>query len=145
VHALPSSHDEPLALAGFEHVPLAGSHVPAVWHWSDAAQTFGLIPMQTPAWQLSLAVQALPSLHDVPLALAGFEHIPVDALHVPASWHWSDAMQTTGGPAVQVPPWQVSLAVHPLPSSQAAPLPLAGFEHVPLAGSHVPVVLQWSL
>jgi hypothetical protein len=45
------------------------------------------VPVQTPAWQLSLVVQALPSLQLVPLAAFGFEHIPVAGLHVPATWH----------------------------------------------------------
>jgi hypothetical protein len=44
-------HVVPLALAGLEHVPLAGSQVPALWHWSDAVQTFG-VPVHTPDWQV---------------------------------------------------------------------------------------------
>jgi hypothetical protein len=49
VHLLLSaSQVAPSALAGFEHAPVAGSQVPALWHWSDAAQTFGLIPVQAP-------------------------------------------------------------------------------------------------
>jgi hypothetical protein len=31
VHALPSLHAAPVAI-GFEHTPVAGLHVPAVWH-----------------------------------------------------------------------------------------------------------------
>ena len=31
-------------------------------------------PVQTPAWHVSVCVQALLSLHKVPFALAGFEH-----------------------------------------------------------------------
>jgi hypothetical protein len=36
---------------------------------------------------MSPAVQALPSLHDVPSGAAGFEHMPFAGLHVPAVWH----------------------------------------------------------
>jgi len=36
---------------------------------------------------VSVCVHALPSLHELPLGLAGFEHVPVDGLQVPASWH----------------------------------------------------------
>jgi hypothetical protein len=43
--------------------------------------------VQTPAWQVSVWVQALPSLHEVPSVFAGFEHTPVALLHVPAVWH----------------------------------------------------------
>ena len=32
VHMLPSAHAVPLALGGFEHTPVAGLQVPAVWH-----------------------------------------------------------------------------------------------------------------
>ncbi|PYM17130.1 MAG: hypothetical protein DMD81_10205 [Candidatus Rokuibacteriota bacterium] len=30
------------------------------------------------------------------MVFAGFEHTPVAGLQVPARWHWSDAVQTTG-------------------------------------------------
>ena len=44
---------------------------------------------------MSACVQALPSLHAVPLGLAGFEQAPVAGSQVPAVWHWSLAVQTT--------------------------------------------------
>ena len=47
-------------------------------------------------------MQALPSLHVVPFAAVGFEHVPVDGLHVPTVWHWS-VVQVTAVPPVQVP------------------------------------------
>jgi len=85
VHRRPSLHDVPLDWLGFEHAPFAGLQVPATWHWSEAAQVTGLLPVQTPAWQVSVCVQALPSLHAVPLPAAGLEHVPVEELHVPAT------------------------------------------------------------
>jgi hypothetical protein len=85
VQALPSLHDAPFALAGFEHTPVLVLHVPASWHWSCAAHTTGLDPVHTPDWHVSVCVHALPSLHDVPFALLGFEHTPVLVLHVPTS------------------------------------------------------------
>src|SRR5206468_13082254 len=96
VHALPSLHAVPSGLAGFEHVPLAGSHVPAAWHWSAAVQTTGWLPVHVPLSHVSVCVHAFPSLHAVPSGLAGFEHVPVAGSHVPAAWHWSPALQTTG-------------------------------------------------
>ena len=54
--------------------------------------------MQVPDWQVSVCVQALPSLQAVPFAAGGFEQRPVPVSHVPATWHWSDAVQTTGAP-----------------------------------------------
>jgi len=44
----------------------------------------GFAPLQAPAWQVSLCVQAFPSLHAVPFGFAGFEQVPVLGLQVPA-------------------------------------------------------------
>src|SRR5947199_10152356 len=82
----------------------------------------GFEPVQVPPWQVSVCVQALPSLHAVPLLAFGLGHWPVAALQVPATWHWSEAVQTTGFEPVQVPLWQVSVCVQALPSLQAVPL-----------------------
>jgi hypothetical protein len=60
-------------------------------------------PVQVPPWQVSAEVQLLPSLQGVPSGAPGLEHIPVAGLHMPATWHWSLAVQTTGLPPVQVP------------------------------------------
>jgi hypothetical protein len=38
VHASPSSQAVPSGATGFEQMPVAGSHVPAMWHWSRAVQ-----------------------------------------------------------------------------------------------------------
>src|SRR5439155_985463 len=114
--ALPSLQAAPSALAGLEQTPLAGSQVPATWHWSRAVQTTGLAPVQMPAWQVSLWVQALPSVQAVPSALCGVEQVPLAGSQVPATWHWSSALQVTGFAPVQVPAWQVSVWVQALPS-----------------------------
>ena len=47
----------------------------------------GLPPVQTPLWQLSVCVQALPSLQAVPFAAFGFVQTPVPVLQTPATWH----------------------------------------------------------
>ena len=86
-HALPSLQLVPLAAAGFEHAPVLGLHVPAVWHWSSAVQVTWLPAVQTPDWQESFKSHALPSLQAVPLVAAGLEHCPVLGLQVPAVWH----------------------------------------------------------
>ena len=39
--------------------------------------------MQVPLWQVSVCVQALPSLQAEPSDFVGFEHAPVEGLHVP--------------------------------------------------------------
>src|SRR5262252_5766267 len=138
VQKSPSLQPVPSALLGFEQAPFAGSHVPASWHWSCAVHTTGIVPVQAPAAQTSFCVQAFPSLHVVPSAFAGFEHAPLAGSHVPASWHWSCAVHTTGIVPVHAPAWQTSLCVQAFPSLQVVPSAFAGFEHTPLAGSHVP-------
>jgi hypothetical protein len=45
---------------------------------------------------VSVVVQALPSLQAAPFAFVGFEHAPVAwSMQVPATWHWSCAVQVT--------------------------------------------------
>src|SRR5512145_1178748 len=67
VHASASLQDVPSALAGgTEHRPVAGEQIPGSWQSSPPPQTTGLPPVQTPVWQLSVCVQALPSSQAVP-------------------------------------------------------------------------------
>src|SRR5437870_6020965 len=135
VQALPSLHAVPLLAFGLEHWPVAVLQVPATWHWSEAVQTTGLLPVQVPLWQVSVGVQALPSLQAVPLLAFGLEHWPVPVSQVPATWHWSSALQTTGLAPVQVPLWQLSVCVQALPSLHAVPLLAFGLGHRPVAVS----------
>jgi len=95
--------------------------------------------VHVPLWQVLIPLHLLPSSQSAPLLFAGFEHTPVLALQVPASWHTSEAAQVTGGVVcVHVPLWQVLIPLHMLPSSQSAPLLFAGFEHTPVLGLQVP-------
>jgi hypothetical protein len=121
VHALPSLHAVPSVLLGFEQLPVVVSQTPATWHWSLAEHVFVVPPEHEPVWQVSPVVHALPSLHVVPSVLFGFEHWPVPELQVPAEWHWSLAVHTTGLLPLQAPAWQVSVCVHPSPSLHAVP------------------------
>ena len=98
----------------------------------------GLAPVQVPAWQVSVWVHALPSLHAVPFAALGLVHAPVATLHVPALWHWSLAVHVTGLAPAQVPAWQVSVWVQALPSLHAVPFAALGLVHAPVAALHVP-------
>src|SRR5262245_46833963 len=132
---LPSLQLVPSGAAGLVHRPLVGSQLPATWHWSDAVQTIGAPPMQAPAWQVSAVVQALPSLQLVPSGALGFEQMPLAGSQVPATWHWSDAVQTIGALPTQAPAWQASAVVQALPSLQAVPSAAVGFEQVPVDGS----------
>src|SRR5947207_2718754 len=130
----------PMLALGLWHWPVAVLQVPATWLWSEAVQTAGLLLFLRDALPVSVCVQALPSLHAVPLLAFGLEHWPVAVLQVPATWHWSEAVQTTGLLPVQSPLWQVSVCVQALPSLHAVPSILAGSEHAPVAGLQVPAV-----
>ena len=87
MQALPSLQVVPFAADGFEHAPVLGLHVPAVWHWSSAVHVTGLDPVHVPLSHASVRVHALPSLHVVPFAAVGLEHAPLVGSHVPAAWH----------------------------------------------------------
>jgi hypothetical protein len=84
-------------------------------------------------------VHASPSLQLVPFGALGLEQVPVTGLHTPAWWHWSSAVQVTAVPP-HVPLVHTSPVVHALLSLQEVPFGAAGFEHVPVAGLHVPTV-----
>ena len=100
--------------------------------------------MHTPAWHVSACVHALPSLQLVPSGAAGFVQAPVAGLHVPATWHWSLAMQVVGVPVMHTPPLH---AIDPVQAFPPQPVPsgAAGFEQVPLLGLHTPATWQSSL
>jgi hypothetical protein len=144
VQELPSLQDVPSGLLGFEQTPVPGLQVPGAWHWSFAEQVTVFAPVHAPAWQVSVCVQGLPSLQDVPSALLGFEQAPVTMLQVPAVWHWSIAEQVTVFAPVHAPAWQVSVCVQELPSLQDVPSALLGFEQTPVPGLQVPAAWHWS-
>ena len=103
MQAFASLHVVPFAFEGFEQTPVDVLQTPTSWHWSLAVQTTGLEPVHTPAWQVSVWVQAFPSLQEVPFAFCGFEQTPVDVLQTPTSWHESLAVHTTGLEPVHTP------------------------------------------
>src|SRR5438034_1006934 len=144
VQASPAVQALPFGLAGVEQTPFAGLQVPASWHWSRAGQTTGFEPVQVPAWQVSVWVQALPSVQALPFGLVGVEQVPLAGSQEPATWHWSRAVQTTGFIPTQAPAWQASVWVQASPSVQALPFGLAGVEQVPVAGSQMPASWHWS-
>jgi hypothetical protein len=144
VHRSPSSQPEPSGLLGLEQLPVAGLQIPATWHWSRGVQTIGFAPLQAPAKQVSVWVHGLPSSQVEPSGFWGFVQLPVAGLQLPASWHESWGIQTTGLEPAQIPVWQVSVWVHMLPSLQIVPLVTGGSEQTPLAGLHTPAAWHWS-
>ena len=91
-----------------------------------------------PDWHASVCVQASASEQAVPFGAFGLEQVPVDGLHVPATWHWPLAVQITGLEPAHVPDWHVSVCVQASASEHAVPFGAAGLEQVPVAGLHVP-------
>jgi hypothetical protein len=114
VQALLSSHTVPFATGTSTHWPVAGLHVNVpVSHavGRPVGQTTILVGFpQTPFWQVSPDVHALPSSHAVPFA----------------------AVTPT-----QAPFWQLSPVVHELPSLHAVPFVTGTPTHWPVVGSHV--------
>src|SRR3989338_8770376 len=86
-HALPSLHPDPSGFAGSPQSPVAGSQVPAAWHWSLATQVFRFAPTQVPFWHESTCVHALLSSQARPFAFTGLLQSPVAGLQVPTAWH----------------------------------------------------------
>jgi hypothetical protein len=88
-------------------------------------------------------VHALPSLQPDPFgALVGVGHCPVAESQVPATLHVA-AVHVIAGPGAQVPDWQLSPTVQPLPSLHVAPFgAFVGAGHWPVAGSQVPATLH---
>ena len=134
VHAFASVHALPFGLAGFEHAPVVGLHVPAVWHWSEALHTTGLLPTHVPLWHWSVCVHALPSLHA--LVLFGCVHVPV-ALQTSFVQTFVSALHgAPDGEYVQIAVQQsVSLV---LPSSQSSPGSMRSFGHAMSFGQKPP-------
>src|SRR5437667_319857 len=99
---------------------VAGRQGHAVWHWSEAVHTTGIVPTQAPAAPVSVCVHTLPSVQGVPSAWAGLVQAPVAGSQVPAVWHWSEAVHTRViGLLWQTPASQESV-VQAFPSSQSA-------------------------
>jgi hypothetical protein len=146
VQALPSVHGVVLGFGANVQLPVDVLQTPALRQkLAGAPQTTGSAPPHAPFVQLSVRVQALPSLHPAPFGLAGSEHRPLDGSHTPALWHWSDAVQTVGVPGVQLPLRQLSPTVHASESAlHVAPFVFGGFEHAPVVGLQLPASWHWS-
>ena len=98
--------------------------------------------MQVPPLHVSDCVHALPSLHAAVLFVcAQLPATQVSSVHGLASSHCAAVVHATQ-PGItvpaQVPPVHTSVDVHVFPSLHAVPFVACGFEHVPLAGLHVP-------
>src|SRR5712692_9715361 len=110
VQASPSLHGAVLLLCT---QPVAGLHESSV-QTLLSLQLGGDPPTHEPRAQVSLVVQAFPSLHGAVLLVCAH---PVAGLHE-SSVQTLPSSQLGAGPPMQVPPLQVSLVVQALPSLQ---------------------------
>ena len=123
LHTLRSRHGVPLS-TGVCRQPKTASHV-SVLQTLPSSQLSGVPAAQAPAWQVSLPLHTLPSLHEVPFRTG--------ALTQPATASQLSAVQTlpslqlSAVPGVHTPFWQVSLPLQTLPSGQAIPLATGTF------------------
>jgi hypothetical protein len=113
-----SAHDVPFG-NGLVVQPKTGSQ-PSVVHGLPSLQVSGVPGVQVPAWQVSLPLHRLPSVHDVPLGTAGCWH-PLTGWQLSAV-HALPSLQTSGAPLAQEPLWHVSSPLQTLPSLHDEPL-----------------------
>jgi hypothetical protein len=87
-----------------------------------------------PSHLSSLSLQGAPSF------AGGSLHPPVAGLQVPAAWHSSYGVHTTGDVVwMHEPEMQIDLPLHQFPSSlQISPEFATGFEQLPVEGSQTP-------
>ena len=114
VQALPSLHAAELLVCA---QPVAGLQVSSV-HGLPSEQLTVEPPRHAPPTQVSLTVQASPSLHAAELLVCVQ---PLVGLHA-SSVQGFPSLQLGGGPPTHAPPTQVSLVVQRLPSSHGAVL-----------------------
>ncbi len=85
----PAAHGVSSGACGLEQSPVADAQTPGAWQASGAGQLTGLLPAQTPLWQVSVVVQASPSSHEGPLK----------TLHVPSVSAPAATEHASHGPA----------------------------------------------
>jgi hypothetical protein len=120
--------------------PVAGLQASVV-HGLPSSQFGAAPPTHTPAVHTSPVVHALPSLQE--FELFACTH-PAAELQVSVVQGFPSS-QLRGVPAVHAPATQCSPVVQALPSLHDVPFVFAGFEQVPVAGSHEPTSWQESL
>jgi len=115
---LPSRHGVPFRTAVFVQ-PNTGSQVSVV-HTLLSLQLSAVPAVQAPLWQVSLPLQTLPSLQEVPFN-TGVLTQPASGLQLSVVQTLL-SLQLSAVPAAQVPLWQVSLPLQTLPSPHEVPL-----------------------
>src|SRR5882672_8906279 len=109
----------------------------SVVHGLASLQLSGVPAVHTPVWQVSAPLHTVPSAHEVPLETAACWQ-PESGRHE-STVHAFASLQSSGVPAAQVPPWQVSRPLHALLSAHAVPL-ATGVCWQPLNGLHASTV-----
>ena len=133
--ALLSAQEVPFSTAALLQ-PKTGSQVSVV-HTFVSSQGRAAPGVHTPVWQVSLPLQTLPSLHDVPFA-TGVVVQPKIASQ-PSAVQTLLSLQLRAVPAVQVPFWHVSVPLQTLASAHVVPFSTGALAH-PKVGSQLSVV-----
>lgn len=144
MQALLSSQPVPLDFGVVEHVPFVGLQVPLLQALFRNEQSTAVPVVQASVVVLhfSTPLQALWSSQSVsfvqPQAAVFTVHPPATSLQ-PSIVQAMPSLQTRAAPP-HTPPVQASETVHAFPSLHAVVSALAGFEQMPVAGTHVPAV-----
>jgi hypothetical protein len=135
LQTLPSLHAVPFS-TGVLLQPKVGLQESVV-QTLESLQLSGEPAAQVPLWQVSVPLQTLPSLHDVPFSTGEFAQ-PLIGLQESVV-HTLESLQLRAVPAVQAPLWQVSAPLQTSPSAHDVPLATAVFTQ-PEAGLQESVV-----
>src|SRR5207302_2063329 len=90
------------SVTGVKTQPEVGAQVSSVQALLSL-HTSGVPAAQVPAWQVSAPLQALPSLHEVPLPTGVWVQVPSGAQASAVQGLWSS--QSLPGPGWQTPAW----------------------------------------
>jgi hypothetical protein len=97
---------------------------PVLVHGLASLQSRAVPVVQTALWQVSVPLQTLPSLHEVPFRTGALAQ-PVAGAQLSVV-QMLPSLQSSGATAVHMPPWQVSLPLHRSVSAHGVPLGAGG-------------------
>jgi hypothetical protein len=118
LQTVPSAHGVPFRTGTWVH-PKAGSQLSVV-QTLESLQLSAVPGVHAPFWQVSLPLQTLPSVHELPLATLLLWQPAIGSQL--SAVHGLPSLQLRAVPVVQVPAWQVSAPLHTLPSAHDVPL-----------------------
>jgi hypothetical protein len=143
-HWLPSKQKVPSATGGYEQVPVAGLHDPALWHWSGGAHVTAPVAVHVELTHVYVS-HAFGPLHEAPFGsdVRKQKWVLPSAMQVPVRQPPSDG-QTTGVTPVHTPDLHSAVSKQPV-AGQEVPSGNSALVHAPVVGSQVPAAWHESV